>query len=165
MLNINFIHSEDTINKSLGISKDEITKVKKVLLFSIASPYILSTKLFDSLDEAPDNLKSNSGCIELGLELLNTDKEVFYYLFNFNSIYDRIHDILIYYKKEDELLKEFKEEKESVEKTIKILMIQAQMQLFNKLFNIVEEANGDFNVFSESMDKILNQYSDQLWEE
>lgn len=152
MLNINFNHSEDNISSAIGLSKNDIDYIKKVLIFTILSPKILSEMLFDNDDEIPNNMKTTTGAIEQGFTLLKNDNMIFYYLFNFDEFKKKIYEKYAIYKYENEAMNMF--EGEGIEKTIKQLMLQLEIQSSKQLFKIIEDSKGDFDKFSNMFDKL-----------
>jgi hypothetical protein len=152
MLNINFNHSEDNISSAIRLSENDINYIKKVLIFTILSPRILSEMLFDNDDEIPNNMKTTTGAIEQGLTLLKNDNMIFYYLFNFYEFNKKITEKYAVYKYEDKVMDMF--EGEGIEKTIKQLILQLEVQSSKQLFKIIEDSKGDFDKFSNMFDKL-----------
>jgi hypothetical protein len=152
MLNINFNHSEDNISSAIRLSENDIDYIKKVLIFSILSPKILSEMLFDNDDEIPNNMKTTTGAIEQGLTLLKNDNMIFYYLFNFYEFNKKISEKYAIYKYEDKAMDMF--EGEGIEKTIKQLILQLEIESSKRLFKIIEDSKGDFDKFSNMFDKL-----------
>jgi hypothetical protein len=152
MLNINFNHSEDNISSAIRLSENDIDYIKKVLIFTILSPKILSEMLFDNDDEIPNNMKTTTGAIEQGLTLLKNDNMIFYYLFNFYEFNKKITEKYAVYKYKDKAMDMF--EGEGIEKTIKQLILQLEIESSKQLFKIIEDSKGDFDKFSNMFDKL-----------
>jgi hypothetical protein len=152
MLNINFNHSEDNISSAIGLSENDIDYIKKLIIFTILSPKILSEMLFDNDDEIPNNMKTITGAIEQGLTLLKNDNMIFYYLFNFYEFNKKISEKYAIYKYEDKAMDMF--EGEGIEKTIKQLILQLEIESSKRLFKIIEDSKGDFDKFSNMFDKL-----------
>jgi hypothetical protein len=108
--------------------------------------------LFDNDDEIPNNMKTTTGAIEQGLTLLKNDNMIFYYLFNFYEFNKKISEKYAIYKYEDKAMDMF--EGEGIEKTIKQLILQLEIESSKRLFKIIEDSKGDFDKFSNMFDKL-----------
>ena len=113
-MNITFNHEAETLPNSININTEELIYTKKALIFSILSRTGLSEMYYDEPDDAPSNMTTTSGRLELGLSLLNKDNMKFYYLYNYKDIYTKLTGMYIAYKNPDILKNLIKEDLDDI---------------------------------------------------
>lgn len=149
-MNITFEHNANTIGEAINLNNDDLLYTKKALIFSVLSPRVLVDKLYDNSDDAPLNMSTVSGRLELGLSLLKSDEMKLFYLLNFNDIYEKLVEMYVIYKnpeKIEEVFKDKGEDSDGLTIAIKNLMLQVKLKPIKDLIDYIEQSNGDFNTF------------------
>lgn len=164
-MNLTFNHEAETLSKSINMDENDVIYTKKALIFSILSPKVLSDLLYDDADDAPSNMLTVSGRLELGLSLLNNDNMKFYYLYNFNEIYNKLVEMYVIYKNPEKIEKLIKENSSGLDMALKNLMVQIKIKPMKDLVEIIEKSNGDFSKFIENTKNLVLDPDDLSTEE
>ncbi len=147
-MNITFEHNANTIGEAINLNNDDLLYTKKALIFSVLSPRVLVDKLYDNSDDAPLNMSTVSGRLELGLSLLKSDEMKLFYLLNFNDIYEKLVEMYVIYKNPEKIEEVFKDKDgDGLTTAIKNLMLQVKLKPIKDLIDYIEQSNGDFNTF------------------
>jgi hypothetical protein len=154
-MNITFNHEAETLPNSININTEELIYTKKALIFSILSPRVMSEMYYDDPDDAPSNMTTTSGRLELGLSLLNKDNMKFYYLYNYKDIYTKLTGMYMAYKNPDILKNLIKEDLDDINIALKNLIMHIKIKPVKDIVESIEKSNGNFLNFLENTKNLL----------
>jgi hypothetical protein len=161
-------HSKESLEKAMGLSFYQMNYVSTVVLFERLSSHIMVKELYDHHDEAPLELTTMTGLLELSLARLTTVPEQAYLLLMYRDLYRQINKDLDDMEKADKAKKETRnQEKKTDEKpkeenkeeafvsAIKSIFEKVRKDMrfmpYLKAMEVLKEVNHDFQKF---MDRV-----------
>lgn len=87
-------HTVETLEESLGLTQYDVHYVRTAVLYECVASPLLVDMLFDSAEEAPEDLKTSTGILERTMSHLRNGQEQIYGLMIFNEGYGKLRELV-----------------------------------------------------------------------
>lgn len=139
-------HNQKDLAKAFGLTNYEKLYVRTAVVFETLSLHMLSKKLFDNIDDAPDNMTTMTGILEHAVEHMKTPQQGAYLLVIFLETTEKVARSINSFGESAE-----KADISSLEGTLKHLISQLEIMPIKKSIEVINEVNHDFDAFVAKM--------------
>jgi hypothetical protein len=153
-------HSQKDLAKAFGLTNYEKLYARTAVVFETLSLHMLTKKLFDKVDDAPDNMTTMTGILEHAMEHMKTPEQRAYLLVIFIESTEKVARAINSYGENAE-----KADTSSLEGTLKHLISQLEILPIKKSIDVISEVNHDFDAFVAKMlpkDKVDAMENDDI---
>lgn len=152
----NFQHGASKVAQALGVNTQTEDRCIEIINFSTIANYLISNEMFDSRDDAPNNLTTLSGDLEKALSLVSTQEEKDYVLFMFRTLHNAVQATIAKYELLNEMTGVDKKKAELVMQMLELKIEEkaederdcyiTPSSMFNRI-KIVQQSNYNFQTY------------------